>query len=132
VFAATTLTNFKATMKRLMPPELQSPMSSAPNLRIFVKGSFRAWGRDDVPTGFHFIVVVARSKSATAYPPTIDLEIPHQPKVESTRASSRVVKIELIPGRVIIHSTALQYKLSSDNSSADPREGLIIVDGYIW
>jgi len=132
VFAPTTLASFKAEMGKLISLESGRPMSSSPHVRIFVNGSFRAWGKDDVPEGLHYVVVIAKPTGRGSRLPTIDLELPNNQNETAVKVSRRVAKIDLVAGRVIVHSTRLQYKVSVENSSVDPHDGLILVDGYIW
>jgi hypothetical protein len=132
LFVPATLVNLKADIATLLPPDYERPLGSTPNVRIFVNGSFRAWGKDDVPDGLHFVAVVATPAKHGNGVPAFDLEIPPSQKRESGQELPRVIKIDLSPGRTIIHSTACQYRISTDCSSANPREGLIVVDGYIW
>lgn len=132
VLSPTTIATFEADLRDLTATKAECPLSSSPYLRMFVKGSFRDWGKDDVPGGYYYVVAIGGPSNSCLHVPTINIELGSSHLSETPRHTPKIAQIDLTPGRVIVHGTTLQYKISSESSSADPAEGLIFVDGYIW
>jgi hypothetical protein len=132
VFSPVTIAGFEHDLRDVMVMEPERALNSTPQLRLFVKGSFREWGKDDVPKGLHYVVTISTPPGLKSQLPTIDIGPEKSHLGEVAHETSRIASIDLMPGRVIVHSTTLQYRINIENLSSDPAEGLAIVDGYIW
>jgi hypothetical protein len=107
VFSPTTIAAFERDIRDLIVMDPERALNSTPQLRLFVNGSFREWGKDDVPKGLHYVVTISTPPSSKSQLPTIDIGLGGSLLGEVTHELSRIAKIDLMPGRVIVHSTTL-------------------------
>jgi hypothetical protein len=132
VFSSTLTAQIESMLRDVVYRQDDRCLISTPQLRLFVKDSFRAWGKDQIPDGLRYVVTIKVPRADTKTQSTIEIALPELDVRNAGPSLAKSVSIELIPGRVVIHETSLQYKLSTVNDSSDPREALILVDGYIW
>jgi len=132
IFSLPTLSNLEAMARNMFVPASTRRLLSTPQLRAFLSGSFRAWGKDMVREGFHYLAVISAPEGQQSKPHLLDIEVPSASVPAPDHHLAQVVNVELVPGRIVLHKTTLQYRLSCNCLSSDPREGLLLVDGYIW
>ena len=108
---------------------------STPQTRIYISGCSRNLLRDEVSAPWHYLLPLSR-----AHPQHKNRKIGHVKVLTSSIpcgngekvSVDRVVSSDLNFNQLLVHKTENPYSVTPTRVSANPFEGLVFLDGYLW
>jgi hypothetical protein len=104
---------------------------STPQARMFLAGCERKTLKDEVAASWHYIFSLTRERSpARNSIVTVVSNGPRQAQLKSR--INEMFALQLPFNQLLVHRTDDPYRIDFRGRSMDPREGLLLLDGYFW
>jgi hypothetical protein len=112
---------------------LRAQHASTPCVRIYVNGCARRVIRDDVNAKWHYLLCLTRLSGRTSAKVSVVVDsVSGDLRDKLTLGASRVLTTKLDFNELLVHDVSQPYGIKVSNVSADPAEGVVFLDGYIW
>ena len=119
-FSESLLANLIETLKQWATNVLDVSHVSTPQVRVYVHGCSRKLFRDNVTVPWHFILPLTGNQNSRK-----------SCRIRILRESKT---LSLVPtfNQLLVHSTHEPYSIEGTETSANPLEGTVLIDGYMW
>lgn len=129
-FSENAVADLIETLQQWSKDVLATSHVSTPQVRVFVRGCSRKLFRDDVTAPWHFILsLTANHRWRKGGRIRILREsIPGKAELSINKIVSSVP----VFNQLLVHSTHKPYSIEGVQTSVDPLEGTVLLDGYMW
>jgi len=109
---------------------LETTHVSTPSLNIFVGNCERRLLLDKVSARFHYFLCL--TSTARKAGTKIALQAPSRRIPRSPISVSRLSSYKVSFNMLLVHSCAFAYSIAGRRWSLDPRDGVVLLDGFMW
>ena len=130
-FSESLLTNLVEALKQWATNVLGASHVSTPQVRVYIRGCSRKLFRDNVTAPWHFILSLTGNKNSRK---SCRIRILRESTPGKDKLISMNKTVSLVPmfNQLLVHSTNEPYSIEGVETSANPLEGTVLLDGYMW
>ena len=106
---------------------------STPQVRVYIRGCSRKLFRDNVTAPWHFMLSLTENQKSRK---SCRIRILTESIPEEDRSGkftiNKVVTSVPVFNQLLVHSTREPYSIEGVETSVNPLEGTVLLDGYMW
>lgn len=128
-FSEEVLADLVETLEQWARNVLGASHVSTPQVRVYIRGCSRQLFRDEVTAPWHFMLSLTANDSSRR---SGRIRILPEKDSLSKISINKVVTSVPVFNQLLVHSTHDSYSIEGVETSVNPLEGTVLLDGYMW
>jgi hypothetical protein len=105
---------------------------SSPQLRVYLAGCSREIFRDEIDARWHYLLCFSNPQATMSGRLRLVTNGSPASREGVHIAPGMIDSSELLFNKLVAHPCTLPYGIAVEGRSSDPRNGVLLLDGYIW